>query len=245
MKFSPLIEEAAERWSGKAEAPNKWSRQYRNGVPMYSNKWIENIFARTHPVVPLLWGLPAAGYGLYVGFVDGRVMGSLLLFVVGILLWTLVEYVLHRFPMHRVVKPGEKRLPFFLMHGYHHEFPDDPMRLVAPVMASWTGALIIGGMLYLTIGLWGGSPYWLQIIAGTIFGYVAYDSIHFYTHHAKPKTAVGKFLRRYHMEHHYKDHDSHFGISSPLWDLVFGTFRGKEVTPKKKGSTRETAASHQ
>ncbi len=60
-------------------------------------------------------------------------------------------------------------------------------------------------------------------------GYVAYDWTHYYTHHAKPKTALGKFLRRYHMRHHFENENRFYGISSPLWDLVFGTFFSREA----------------
>lgn len=64
---------------------------------------------------------------------------------------------------------------------------------------------------------------WLAWFAGTVTGYIVYDWVHCYTHHCRPTKRIGKFIRRYHMEHHYRDHDSHFGISSPLWDYIFGT----------------------
>jgi sterol desaturase/sphingolipid hydroxylase (fatty acid hydroxylase superfamily) len=74
-----------------------------------------------------------------------------------------------------------------------------------------------------------GPAVFFQILAGTMAGYVAYDWIHYYTHHAKPKTALGKFLRRYHMRHHFENENRFYGISSPLWDLVLGTFFSREA----------------
>ena len=107
-----------------------------------------------------------------------------------------------------------------MAHGYHHEFPRDPYRLVAPPFMSWPLALVIGTGYALGFG-----ALWTPLFAGTVAGYLAYDWIHYYAHHARPKTRIGRFMQRYHLQHHYRDHDAHFGISCPLWDLVFGTYK--------------------
>jgi sterol desaturase/sphingolipid hydroxylase (fatty acid hydroxylase superfamily) len=83
-----------------------------------------------------------------------------------------------------------------------------------------------------------GPFHWLSWFAGTSAGYITYDWVHYYTHHFRPKTRFGRYLRRYHMEHHYRDSDSHFGISSPLWDWVFGTAKSKG----EAADSEETAA---
>jgi sterol desaturase/sphingolipid hydroxylase (fatty acid hydroxylase superfamily) len=54
-------------------------------------------------------------------------------------------------------------------------------------------------------------------------GYLIYDITHYATHHFPMRGKVLKFLKRYHMQHHYKTPDQRFGVSSPLWDWVFGT----------------------
>jgi sterol desaturase/sphingolipid hydroxylase (fatty acid hydroxylase superfamily) len=61
------------------------------------------------------------------------------------------------------------------------------------------------------------------LFAGFILGYLAYDLIHYATHHFMMRKGALKFLKRYHMQHHYKTPDRRFGVSSPLWDMVFGT----------------------
>jgi sterol desaturase/sphingolipid hydroxylase (fatty acid hydroxylase superfamily) len=61
------------------------------------------------------------------------------------------------------------------------------------------------------------------VFAGTAVGYLAYDMIHYYVHHFAPKNRVAKFLRAYHLAHHFKNHERGFGVSSPVWDYVFGT----------------------
>lgn len=60
-------------------------------------------------------------------------------------------------------------------------------------------------------------------VAGAFFGYVCYDMIHYYLHHAKVIEVYFKELKRYHVAHHYKNYNSGFGITSKLWDYVFGT----------------------
>jgi sterol desaturase/sphingolipid hydroxylase (fatty acid hydroxylase superfamily) len=79
-----------------------------------------------------------------------------------------------------------------------------------------------------------GSYYSRMLYAGTVLGYITYDWMHYYTHHFRPTTRLGKFLRRYHMEHHYKDSESHFGISSPLWDWVFRTVERPTRDPERE-----------
>ena len=60
--------------------------------------------------------------------------------------------------------------------------------------------------------------------AGMVAGYLWYDLTHYYLHHAAPTTAGGKWLRRYHLVHHFQTPDRRYGITTPLWDLVFGTY---------------------
>jgi sterol desaturase/sphingolipid hydroxylase (fatty acid hydroxylase superfamily) len=145
----------------------------------------------------------------------------MLLLLAGVLLWTLLEYLLHRWLFHLPpVGPGGK-MRAFLMHGYHHEFPNDKMRLVAPPLMGWTLALSVGIVYALLFG-----KHWAPLFGGTALGYLGYDWIHYYTHHFHPRNRVGKWLRRYHLMHHFQDSTVRYGISSPLWDLVFRTFRG-------------------
>ena len=60
-------------------------------------------------------------------------------------------------------------------------------------------------------------------LAGFVTGYLTYDMVHYYTHHAVPTSKLGLTLRRLHLMHHFRDHDKGFGVSAPYWDFVFGT----------------------
>jgi 4-hydroxysphinganine ceramide fatty acyl 2-hydroxylase len=66
-------------------------------------------------------------------------------------------------------------------------------------------------------------PYLYAVISGELFGYVLYDMIHYYLHHATPKDPYFKDLKRYHMLHHYKHGTIGFGVSNKFWDLTFGS----------------------
>jgi sterol desaturase/sphingolipid hydroxylase (fatty acid hydroxylase superfamily) len=71
-------------------------------------------------------------------------------------------------------------------------------------------------------------------------GYIAYDWVHYYTHHFHPRGGIGKWMRVYHLRHHYQDPDAHYGVSSPLWDVVFSTVRGP-VAARSRAESASTA----
>ena len=150
------------------------------------------------------------------------------LFTAGMLIFSLFEYGLHRFVFHGVIRLACRdpryRFTAFMVHGYHHAFPNDRWRLVMPPMISWPLAVAFA-LVYVTAL---GEARALPLLAGTMAGYVTYDWMHYFAHHARPKSRLGKWLRRYHLRHHFQDEDAFFGISSPLWDAVFGTFRSKQ-----------------
>ena len=214
-----------ERWDGTLLQPSPENRKLE-GVRVFRSDWFEAVFAKAHPIIPgVVWG-PVAALCWYASSLDprfalSRAFGT---FALGFLAWTLIEYLLHRFVFHLVPEATfESKLRQFMVHGYHHEFPNDRMRLVAPLLLSIPIGIVIAALYVLVFG----SHQWLTWFAGTAIGYITYDWMHYYTHHFRPTTRLGKFLRRYHMEHHYKDSESHFGISSPLWDWVFGTAKGR------------------
>lgn len=221
--YSEACLTAARRWRGIASKPDRRNREQREGITIFRNPWLDLALTKAHPALPWVWSVPIVLFGLYRGvFVVGTGVGeTLALFLAGMLLWTLIEYLLHRFLFHFTPRGGRFRLFFFLAHGYHHEFPDDRMRLVAPPLMFWTLALAFGLIYYVAFG----GELWAQLFSGTVAGYLAYDCIHFYSHHAAPRSRLGKWLRSYHLLHHFQDTGDRYGISSPLWDLVFRTYR--------------------
>jgi sterol desaturase/sphingolipid hydroxylase (fatty acid hydroxylase superfamily) len=217
--------ETVDRWDGTLLGPSAANKRVES-VSVFRSEWFEKHFATAHAAMPGIWWGPVVVGALYLASRDVRFswLSCTGTFVAGFVLWTLLEYVLHRFWMHH--PPSEdfdSKLKAFMVHGYHHEFPNDRMRLVAPLILSAPIALIIAVVYVSLLGRYFGTV----LFAGTLLGYLAYDWVHYYTHHFRPTTRLGKFLRRYHMEHHYRDSESHYGISSPLWDWVFGTATSK------------------
>lgn len=145
-------------------------------------------------------------------------------FITGLFLWTLAEYTLHRFLFHHhPTTPRQERI-FFLFHGIHHAAPQDKTRLVMPFPVSIPLALVFVGLFYLVLGVLFKAPQWVApLTAGFLVGYLAYDLTHYATHHFPMRSGYAKYIKRYHMQHHYKDPDTRFGVSSPVWDWVFRT----------------------
>jgi sterol desaturase/sphingolipid hydroxylase (fatty acid hydroxylase superfamily) len=106
----------------------------------------------------------------------------------------------------------------YLVHGVHHAYPDDSRRWMIPLTVS----LPILGLLYLIARVLTGG-FGPPLFAGFMHGYLTYDLVHYYVHRGRVPGRIGRYLRRYHMIHHYAKPDGHFGVSSPLWDLVFRT----------------------
>jgi sterol desaturase/sphingolipid hydroxylase (fatty acid hydroxylase superfamily) len=140
---------------------------------------------------------------------------------VGLVGWTLAEYLFHRFVFHWVpATPWGERF-HFLAHGVHHRWPDDRWRLVMPPVVS----LPLGaGFLTLAAQLLGdaAAPWFL----GFSGGYVVYDLTHYALHHLGGARRLPRWLvrlRAHHMRHHHLDGAKGYGVTSPLWDHVFGT----------------------
>ena len=197
----------------------------RKGKPaetcrMFESDFIE-WFSRIHPITPFVAWLPVVGVVLYrsVSRHDLALFGVAGFFALGVLAWTLSEYVLHRYVFHwRKDTPRGRRI-HFLLHGVHHDYPNDADRLVMPLGFSIPLSVVFYSLFYFTMGMRIGEPFF----AGFVIGYLMYDGTHYAIHHFKPRTRLGKWIKRHHMLHHHLDHDGGFGVSSPLWDLVLGT----------------------
>jgi dihydroceramide fatty acyl 2-hydroxylase len=187
--------------------------------PLFENRFLD-FFSRIHPAVPALIFVPAIIALVTLGAREGQGAGELVLLVAaGLLLWTLAEYWLHRKLFHWEPDHPVGRRLHFIIHGVHHDHPNDKLRLVMPPAASIPLAALFFGAFYLVFGL----PTAYPLFAGFLVGYLAYDYTHYYLHHFVPRSDLGKRLREQHMRHHFQDHRYGFGVSSPLWDVVFRT----------------------
>ncbi len=143
----------------------------------------------------------------------------------GLFTWTFVEYVLHRFIFHYIPSSAFGIKLHFLAHGIHHLDPWDGTRLVFPPLAGIGIAALLFGLFHLVMPL----PLTCAFMSGLLVGYITYDMTHYYTHHVKPKSRWGRFIKQYHLAHHHKHFNHMFGVSQPLWDFIFRSGRPKST----------------
>jgi len=201
----------------------------RASPPMFESRVLD-AFSRVHPAVPILIFTPVivALAAWELSFV--KALGTLGLFVAGYALWTLFEYWLHRIVFHFEPDRGIGARMHWIIHGIHHEHPNDPLRLVMPPAVSIPLGVVVFGVLYVALG----KRYAPGVGAGFFAGYLAYDMLHYYVHHFRPRSRIGRTLRERHMRHHFQDDTRGFGISAPYWDEVFGTSsRARDGEPAK------------
>ncbi len=147
-----------------------------------------------------------------------RATSLVLVYAAGLLTWTLVEYLMHRFSFHHTPASARQVAFGYLVHGVHHAYPDDARRWVMPLMVTLPIGAAVVGVLYGALGARG-----LPGFAGFAHGYLAYDTLHWGIHRNAIGGPLGRFLRKHHLQHHYATPERRFGVSSPLWDLLFGT----------------------
>lgn len=185
---------------------------------MFDSDLLDRL-SRVHPVVPLVVFVPVVSWLLLAG-IDRTGVGDAVAWALGgYLFWTLTEYWMHRVVFHFEPEEGIGARLHWIIHGVHHDHPNDPLRLVMPPSVSIPLAAGFLALFALVLS----SPVWLAFGAGFLAGYLLYDMTHYHLHHHTPRTRMGRKLREQHMRHHFQDHDSGFGVSAPFWDHVFGT----------------------
>ena len=192
--------------------------QLRASPPMFSSGLL-NRFTRVHPAVPVLLYVPVIALLAVTGAGRSGLAGAALLVALGYAFWTLTEYWLHRTVFHFEPASRLGRRLHWMLHGVHHDHPNDPLRLVMPPSASVPLAALFCLAFWLVLGS-AAAP---AFAAGFLGGYLVYDMVHFALHHHTPRSAIGRRLRELHMRHHFQDHERGFGVSAPWWDVVFGT----------------------
>ena len=198
-------------------------------IPLFKNPVLE-YFSHIHPATPIVVFTPVILWMAYLSAVTVGVLLFIGVFILGILAWTLTEYTIHRWAFHIDPKTETGKKVHFLVHGIHHDYPRDSTRLVMPLLVSVPLAILFYTAFRFTLG-----AHHYAMFGGFLFGYVAYDSIHYATHHFNMKSKAARFLKEYHMKHHFVDEHTAYGVSNPLWDYVFNTVP-QWVRSKKKNT---------
>jgi sterol desaturase/sphingolipid hydroxylase (fatty acid hydroxylase superfamily) len=185
---------------------------------MFDSDLLDKL-SRVHPAVPVIIFVPAIAILVAVGLDRVEALAVIGLFLAGYLFWTLAEYWLHRVVFHFEPDEGIGKRLHWIIHGVHHDHPNDPMRLVMPPSVSIPLATLFLLLFWTVLG-----PEMAPAFGGGyLAGYLVYDMTHFYLHHGAPTTKVGKLLRTNHMRHHFQDHERGYGVSVTIWDHVFRT----------------------
>ena len=195
------------------------TRKLADSPPLFESEFL-NFFSRVHPSIPALVFVPVIVAMEWLGADRGYAVWELALYsLAGVAIWTLTEYWLHRLIFHWEPDNAFGHRMHFIIHGIHHDHPNDKLRLVMPPAVSIPLAALFLGLFVLIFG----TPLAFPIFGGFIAGYLVYDYTHYYVHHAVPKSQFGKRLREHHMRHHFQDHRYGYGVSSPAWDVIFRT----------------------
>ena len=184
-----------------------------------NNAFIERI-TRTHISIPITLFIIYSGALLYYSAENTNltIPTTISLFLVGLLAFSLVEYLMHRYLFHMEVYTEARKKMQYIMHGVHHEFPKDKDRLAMPPFASLTIATILLFLFRLIM-----QDYVFAFLPGFLCGYAGYLFVHYIVHAFQPPKNFFKKLWVHHGIHHYKDNEKAFGVSSPLWDYIFRT----------------------
>ena len=214
----------------------KFDKIHNKGqAQLFKNAYLE-MLTKTHPLV--IWGiyLPVIAYLLYLGSsrFHYSVWFILLIFFLGMFFWTFFEYLMHRFAFHYVAGNERARKFVYIMHGNHHEYPRDRERLFMPPVPSIILASCIFTIQYLALGSLS-----FMFFPGFILGYLIYGSMHYAIHAWNPPFKWMKPLWRNHHLHHYKNDDMGFGVSTTIWDRVFGTMFDLRKEKEDKAKVKE------
>lgn len=197
--------------------------QNKGQARLFKSSYMETM-TKTHPVVIYSMYLPVIAFMLYYGlaYKSLTLTQEIALLFAGALFWSLFEYVMHRYVFHMVVESDRAKKVIYTMHGVHHEFPRDKERLFMPPVPSVIVASLVFAGIYAVLG-W----HALAFFPGFLFGYLMYGSMHYAIHAFAPPKYLKALWRNHHL-HHYKTPDKGFGVSSVIWDVVFGTVPRKE-----------------
>lgn len=186
---------------------------------------LQNYLLRrfTHPLYPsLLYGILGALISWIALRHSPMALGwALGCFVAGIFTWTLVEYVLHRFIFHLVEIKEPWRTIASGLHMAHHHAPNEPHLIVAPPLVSFAFAALL---FFAFWGITQNPAAAALMLSGLFFGYCFYEWVHYADHVYPMRSRMARFWKKYHLQHHHKHPNLGFGVTTSLWDHIFGTY---------------------
>lgn len=197
---------------------------FKEPIKLFGHPLLEGL-TKSSPAITVIFYSLVIGTFIYLNlyFTDLSFKASVLTYIGGFFFWTLFEYLMHRFIFHMISDiPWTKKMAY-LLHGVHHENPHDKNRLFMPPVP---GLIIISIQFIICIVTI--KSYTYIFLAGLLNGYLLYAMMHYAMHAFRPPNKFCQKLWLYHSQHHFKNPDKGFGVSSPLWDVIFGTLPPNE-----------------
>ena len=187
---------------------------------MFQNIFLEAL-TRIHFLIPVYIFLPVIFFMGYLSVFEYHLSFIMIVLMItcGLAVWTLTEYVLHRFIFHWELPGKIGQRIHFIFHGVHHDYPSDSKRLVMVPTISIPLAALFYFLFWFIFGSMLVSPFFI----GFIVGYLIYDMTHYAVHHFNLKSPFWLEMKNHHMRHHYMDAEHGYGVSSKIWDYVFRT----------------------
>jgi sterol desaturase/sphingolipid hydroxylase (fatty acid hydroxylase superfamily) len=186
---------------------------------LFKNPILEKL-SRTHIAVPLtILSLYSAAL-LYWSIENTSLSAgvSVGMFFAGVFFFTWVEYNMHRYIFHMGTYNKFREKFQYTIHGVHHEYPKDKTRLAMPPLLSITLATIL--LLIFRVIM---ADYVFAFLPGFLMGYAVYLGMHYMVHAYQPPKNFFKYIWINHSVHHYKNGELVFGVTSPMWDYIYGT----------------------
>ncbi len=194
---------------------------------LFESAFLERL-TRTHIAVPIsvfvAYSISLLVYSAY-SINTLSVMQTVSFFFIGLFAFTFIEYIMHRYLFHIGTSTPKREKFQYMLHGVHHEYPKDKERLAMPPIMSITISTLLLFVFKFLIG-----DFVFAFLPGFLVGYAGYLVMHYVQHIFKAPKGFFNSWWANHAVHHYKDQTKAYGVSSPLWDYIFGTMPTKKVT---------------
>ncbi|MCK5281663.1 MAG: sterol desaturase family protein [Cyclobacteriaceae bacterium] len=214
---------------GEIRMPAHLKPQKELSGKLYESAFMERI-TRTPIWIPQVLWLTISTVFFWIATTKTEILPFhiLILGIAGFVTWTLTEYIVHRFLYHTESNSDVLYDIQYKGHGFHHLYPKDPERLAMPPVPGLVLFSIFFGLFYLLLG-----SYSLAFFPGFMLGYNCYITMHYFQHVVKsPMYKPWQKLWTHHKAHHYSNPYAAFGVSTRLWDYVFGTVPQKSKKAK-------------
>ncbi|MFC2124467.1 sterol desaturase family protein [Bacteroidota bacterium] len=218
------VEEYLAFKNGEIRMPSHLKARKEEKGRLHESEFMERITATPIYIPQVVWLIVIAMFIWWSLTKTSLLIWELpVLVFAGFFTWTLFEYLIHRFGYHTETNSDRLVKVQFNAHGNHHWYPKDPDRIAMPPLHNLILSAIFLGIFYLIMG-----DNTFAFFPGFIIGYLAYITLHYFQHRWKsPKYKPWRRLWTHHKAHHYSNPYSAFGVTTRLWDWVFGTMPKK------------------